>query len=65
MEESERLLDQRSGEADQVGGAKIFQHMPLQVEDRAVRLVDHDHVERLDRHLRAVVDDALVGHRQR
>ena len=47
VEEAERLLRGRGGEADQEG-VEVFEHLPPEVVDGAVALVDDDDVEGLD-----------------
>ena len=53
VEEPEGLLARRGGEADEEG-VEVLQHLPPHPVDRAVALVDDDHVVGLDRHLRVV-----------
>ena len=53
VEEAEGLLGRRGGQADQEG-VEVFEHLPPEVVDRAVALVDDDEVEGLDRDGRVV-----------
>ena len=54
-EEADGLRGRRGGQADQEG-VEVFQHLPPDVVDAPVALIDHDEVERLDGDFR-VVDD--------
>ena len=51
VEEADGLGGGRGGQADQEG-VEVFQHLPPDVVDRAVALIDDDEVERLDGNLR-------------
>ena len=55
VEEPERLLAGGGGEPDEEG-VEVLEHLAPHPVDRAVALVDDDHVERLDRQRRLVVD---------
>ena len=55
VEESERLLARRGGEADEEG-VEVLEDLAPHPVDRAVAFVDDDHVERLDRQVLVVVD---------
>ncbi len=55
VEEPERLLARRGGEADEEG-VEVLEHLAPHAIDGAVAFVDDDHVERLDRQRRLVVD---------
>ena len=55
VEEPERLLARRRGEADEEG-VEVLEDLAPHPVDRAVAFVDDDHVERLDRQVLVVVD---------
>ena len=55
VEEPEGLLARRGGEPDEEG-VEVLEHLAPHPVDRAVALVDDDHVERLDRQVLVVVD---------
>jgi hypothetical protein len=58
LKKPDRLRRRRGGQPDQEG-VEVVQHLPPQVVDGPVALVDHDEVERLDRD--ALVEDDRHG----
>ncbi len=60
VEEPERLLVRRRGQADREG-VEVVEHLPPEAVDRAVALVHDHHVERLRRDGRVVLDRHRLG----